>query len=360
MKIYCYNSGCGDAFRIEFVGQSGDTRHILIDGGHSRTYRNVLAAELARIASSKQRIDLCVVSHIHDDHIGGVETYINAVQADRAVDLVDQWWFNAPRIPRVAPQNSTIASEAKSIGQSDIIAGYLKSKDLLVKSSITSDSKPFILDGMELTVLSPSKSKLKMLVDKYSDPKVTIEPHEDFQVTEAVARKSRDYHIRIEEFDFTNWKEDQNPENGGSIVVLTKYKGKQILWLADAHPSVVTNSLKSLGYSKEYPLECDFVKIAHHGSLGNNSVELYQLISCDNYILSVDGYNLHGLPSKACLVNIITSSSRNRWNRCNFFLTCDDHPLRTIFNVDGDDVFERYNFRMIFPSNEAIVELDMD
>lgn len=103
MVLHCYNSACGDAFRIEFVGESGTIRHLLIDAGYQRTYRNTLSVVIASLIKKGQLIDLCIASHIHDDHIGGLEAYIKSIIANRTIDIVVQWWYNPPRLPRIVP-----------------------------------------------------------------------------------------------------------------------------------------------------------------------------------------------------------------------------------------------------------------
>jgi beta-lactamase superfamily II metal-dependent hydrolase len=348
MKVYCYNAGCGDAFRIEFTGSSGKTRHILLDSGFQSTFRTLLIAEIRSIELKKEAIDLCVITHIHDDHIGGIQTMINAIQAGRINDIISKWWFNPPRISNLQPKLQRLGSIAQSINQADVVASYLQSKDALPKSPIVSSTVPYELDGMEIYVLSPNKNNLHKLLDKYSDQKVKIERFEDEQVSRAIAKKSRDYDVPVEEFNFNGWKEDRNIENGSSVALLTKYKEKTVLWLADAFPSIVVASLESLGFSISNPVTCDYVKISHHGSLGNNSSKLYQMIKCQKYILSTDGYNSHGLPAKACLVQILNNPLRND-KFYSFYFTTNDPILNTIFEVDGEDVYKKLNFEMIFP-----------
>ncbi|PIF45364.1 metallo-beta-lactamase superfamily protein [Chryseobacterium sp. 52] len=349
MKLFCYNAGCGDAFRIEFKGKSGIIRHILLDAGYERTFRNVLSKDLNVIKKQGQNIDLCIATHIHDDHIGGLKSLVNAINTNRADDMILQWWYNPPRITNLKLKSSEVESVAQSISQADVITRYLSTKCVLTKAPIVSSPHPYHLDGMDIYILSPNERSLNKLIDKYRDPKIAIEPIEDDKASQAIATKTRDYHIPVGDFNFQKWKEDRNIENGSSIALLTKYDGKTILWLADAHPSVVVESLKSLGYSNINPLECDYVKIAHHGSLGNNSSELYQMIKCQRYILSSDGYNLHGLPMKACLAQIVTNPGRSINDHYSFYFTASDDVLRTIFEVDGDNVYKKFNFEIIYP-----------
>ena len=74
--------------------------------------------------------------------------------------------------------------------------------------------------------------------------------------------------------------------------------------MGDAHPSIVIESLKALGYSTHNPLRIDYIKVSHHGSKGNTNEELLTLIDCNNFIISANG-NHHGLPNKKTFARII-------------------------------------------------------
>lgn len=349
MKICCYNAGCGDAFKIEFNGKSG-LRHLLLDAGYTRTYRNVLAAEFALMEKNNLRIDLCIATHIHDDHIGGLKSWISAIEAKRANDIVEQWWFNSPRMLSMKVHKSESISTPQSIRQADVLTRYLVNNHTLCTKPIVFNKEPYNLDGMDIFVLSPDVETYRKLVGKYMDHKIQLESIEDHFTTRAIGAKVRDYHKILEDIDLSMWEEDKNLENRSSIALLTRFENKSILWLSDAHPSVIVRSLEELGYSDKNPVECDYVKISHHGSFGNNSTKLYQMIKCRKYILSSNGTNVHGLPSKACLAQILTNPSRAKNDFYSFYLTSDDEILRTIFAIDGDMVYQKYNFEMIYPN----------
>ena len=121
-----------------------------------------------------------------------------------------------------------------------------------------------------------------------------------------------------------------------------------MLWLADSHPTDVSRSLLKLGYSPTNPLICDFVKVSHHGSRGNNSDDLYDLIRCDNYIMSVDGENNYYLPNKECIAGILRNPNRKNGSEYHFYFTYDNPALRNIFNVDGYDVYKKWKFSTHF------------
>src|SRR5690606_7667099 len=76
--------------------------------------------------------------------------------------------------------------------------------------------------------------------------------------------------------------EDKAVPNGSSIALLAQWKGKTLLLLGDAWPSVVADSLARLGYSKATPLHVDVLKLSHHGSRANTSPALLEMLTYDH------------------------------------------------------------------------------
>src|SRR5687767_6189831 len=121
MKVSVYQSECGNAARMQFNGTDRLIHNVFVDAGFERTFREILIDEIREIISSQQTIDAWIVSHIHDDHIGGILAYIKAIQSGEIVDTVNTWYYNAPRgilsIPMATPISRV--SAAKSITQGD-------------------------------------------------------------------------------------------------------------------------------------------------------------------------------------------------------------------------------------------------
>lgn len=352
MNVYFYKAECGDAARLRFIGSDNKPHNIFIDSGYDRTFRYVLAEEITSIHNAGESIDLWIISHIHDDHIGGAIAYIDCIKDGKYTDIVSSWWYNAPRASYGSSkdhQPSTI-SLAKSIAQGDTLADYLIYKNKLTGSDITSHLPEINLFGLKIVVLSPDIRRLEQLRNKY--PLGANNPFEENEISAISDPKSLakyDYHMPLRSFDLKKWQEDNSVENGSSISVLTEFGGKRILWLADAQPTVVLRTLQKLGYSSSNPLVCDWVKVTHHGSKGNNSSSLYELIKCDNYLISSNGENIHCLPSKECIARILSNPFRNN-SKYNLYFTYDNKTLRDIFKVDGDTVFEEFNFNVKFVS----------
>jgi beta-lactamase superfamily II metal-dependent hydrolase len=354
MEIKFFQAECGDASCIRFLGNDNKYHNVFIDSGYERTFRHVLENEIQNIIGNNEIIDLWIISHIHDDHIGGVVKYIDTVKDGEYSDIVNQYFYNPPRIYDFNNSVKKI-SEFKSIGQGDVFYEYLKSNTKLLDYDITNSIEPLDLYGLKLTILSPTQKKTDDLRLKYPlDSSKPLEREEDEKISEAVAPKQNDYKTLINDFNLDKWKEDNSVENGSSISVLAEFNNKKTLWLADSHPTDIVNSLNKLGFNHDNKIVCDWVKVTHHGSKGNNSDALYDLIDCNNYLFSVNGENIHNLPSKECIARIIRNKQRSKNSKYNFHFTYDNQILRDIFNLENESIFEEHNFEVFYSDKSSV------
>lgn len=353
MELYTYQAECGDATRIRFFGSDGKHHNILIDAGFERTFRDVLQPDIKKIKIKNEIIDLCVISHIHDDHIGGIIAYIEAINSGEEQDIIKEWLYNPPRyFQEIKPTAYNEISKAKSIRQGDELLSYLSFHNKDFNSEVCSDLPLKNFFGVAMTILSPDKQGLHDLRKKYE--KVNIINYEEFTlISEAKSAIGYDYKKRLIDFDLNDWKEDNSIENKSSISLLMEFNDKRFLWLADSHPSTIIESLKKLGYSESNPLICEWCKVSHHGSKGNNSTEMFSLIQCNNYVISVNGENKHYLPSKECLARILRNPARPEGSHYKLHFTYDNDVLRGIFKSDGNDVFKQFEFSVQYQKDKS-------
>jgi beta-lactamase superfamily II metal-dependent hydrolase len=346
-EIFFYQAECGDASRIRYLGSDGKYHNIFIDAGYRRTFKNIISPHLNEIQTSDESIDLWIVSHIHDDHIGGIEQFIKQVESGESKDTINSWFYNRPRRTNQVIENKESISSAKSIRQGDILSKYLERINKVPNKDIVSNSTPIDLYGLKIHILTPSTEKLHKLRAKYeSDPSLPLEKQEGEAISEAKRAIKDDYHVKLSDFDLSIWDEDDSVENGSSISVMTEYEGIRTLWLADAHPSDIVSTLNSMGYDKDNKIVCDWVKVTHHGSKANNSDELYSLIDCRNFLFSADGKNKHKLPTKESIARILRNEHRMGDSYFNLYFTDDNEVLKKIFANEPDDIQEQLNFNV--------------
>lgn len=351
MQLYCYQAECGDAFRIRYIGNDSKAHNIFIDSGYERTYRHILQSEIEAISKTNEAIDLWVVSHIHDDHIGGIIKYIKVIKDNEVAEIVNEWYYNPPRDYTPLKQQNSISS-ASSIDQGDFLYDYLYQIGKLPLFDIVNDLEGIDFYGLKIEILSPSTENLQRLRDKYKKD-IPLERNEYDEISSAKSSSNNDYNIPLGAFSLNSAKEDKSEENGSSISILATYEDTKILFLADSHPSIITSCLKKKGYSDKEPLECDYVVVSHHGSEGNNNSDLYSLIKCNNYIFSTNGEK-HNLPNKSVLAQILRNRHRDIKERYNIYFPYRTDILSDIFHIDGEEVYNQWNFKVHLSGNKML------
>lgn len=323
LEIKIFQVFCGDCISIIFNDKEDKTHSIIIDAGYPITYQRTLKQEIANL----KEIDLFVITHMDNDHIGGMSSLIN----EYPIPPIKEFWFN--HCP-AGIEVSTQMTNKISVGQA------LKLRDYLSKTSLLS---PTILQGFEhqigfanLKVLSPNVKSY----EKYANLFPTDETENEF--LSKISAKENDYSSSIESFRDEILTEDISIPNGGSIAFLFELLGFKMLFLADAHPSVIVEGLNRLGFSKDNKISVDYVKLSHHGSAFNISEALINIIDCKNYIISTDG-GKHQLPNKKTLSKIILNPENKGLN---FIFNYDNHTTRNIFTLEEQNTF---GFELSYP-----------
>jgi beta-lactamase superfamily II metal-dependent hydrolase len=333
MKIKFLQAFNGDSILISFKDDTNKNRNILIDGGTPRTYQRFLKAELEHLLNENESIDLLIVTHIDDDHIGGIKELYQDTKLDRS--FIKNVWFNSGNLisdyfkdnrEKTREVNIIMDDQTNmSVGQGITLENALISDGKWSQSLIRVNKKPILFYGSQITILSPSDKGLKKLHKKWQievDKTVNMSNNHD------------DFSIPVSELVKRKFTEDKAVPNGSSIAILIENQGSKALLLGDAHPSVIIESLKNLEYTDENKLKVDIVKVSHHASKGNTKPELLSLIECDNYMISTDG-NKHGLPDKEAIARIIAHNPN-----CKLYFNYDDF-INTLFLPED---MEQYKF----------------
>lgn len=324
----------GDCFVVEWIDQGGKKHCIVLDGGTSRSYRDYTRAILTTIES----IDLWVVSHCHEDHIGGVLKYLEDVESGLLKTRCHRWLYNSHRQGIVLLDDvSTDGTKAESVRQFDLLLSLLKRSGVDVQSIGGTALDTIEIGDMKITIMSPD-------VDELNTFRNSALPHEADTV--AVSSVASDYGRRVDSFDIEHFKEDENLVNRSCLSLLLELGTKSFLWLSDSIPSSVCKSMWQLGYTEEHPLQCDLVTLAHHGSSGNNNVDLMRCIYCDTYFVTSDACNKHKLPNKEVLSRILRTKREDDGRQLKFLFACNNTEISQIFNVDGEDELKTYNFKV--------------
>jgi beta-lactamase superfamily II metal-dependent hydrolase len=299
----------GDAVLVTCKSQTGTTR-ILIDGGPPTAFRarrpgayrdGALKSALDKLRSADEYIDLLVLTHIDDDHIGGL---LKAFEhPDYLGKMVRKVLFNSGQL--IHEHFKTPLQQTKEVfGNFENNADTSVNQGVSFEKHITNlgiwdrclvwQGTEYDVNDVKLRFLSPNLANLHQLLEKWED-----EQHDAF-----TSSSSTDYNENYKSLLVTDqFCPDKSVHNGSSLAFILEHEGKRLLLLGDAFASTVNEGLQALGYSNQKPLKVNLVKLSHHGSSANTDINLLSLIDSDVYVISTDG-SRHGLPNKRTLARV--------------------------------------------------------
>lgn len=287
MLIKVLKAGNGDSILLKL----DNNFNILIDGGNNiNDYKHNLKQEILEIQKSKEYIDLLIITHIDQDHIKGIEYLLKDNEIDN--DIIKNFWFNSF-------SSSTTVNNDISYHEALRIESIINSLNIPINRQITLEQTPNIsLFGLTFSILSPYKKNIENLIVKNTD---ICSSSTDYKLSlkEILDKNPRIFVDKIEDLD-------RSISNKSSIAFLLEYKTKKILFLGDAESTVLHQSLeKILNYRGIDKLDIDYLKLSHHGSHKSLSMNLFNYIKCNNFIISANGKK-ENLPNKLTFAKILT------------------------------------------------------
>ncbi len=309
----------GDCLWIEY-GSAKRTRRVLIDGGPIGAW-SALDAQMRSLPAGDARIELVVLTHVDTDHVDGLVRLF--AEPPPWPFVVRDVWFNGWRHleqahgllgGRQGEFFSALLTQRLDAGQwNRAFAGG---------PVVVRDGAPLprveLADGLSLTLLSPSGGTLDRMRNAWRKDVRDLDPGDLDAAWKLLARQKK--YLPAEgllgstpELDALLEKQsrpDNAAANGSSIAFLAELgpAGKSALFLADAHPGVVCESLRRLLDERGlHALEVDAVKVSHHGSKANTTDELMSLVRSPRYLVSTNG-GIFGHPDDEAIQRIVARS----------------------------------------------------
>jgi len=361
IKFEFLDAGNGDCIWIT----TDEGINILIDGGWSYTYdkmskkkedrlqRDDIKTKVKNLRANNQKLDLVVLTHYDDDHIIGLYKLLEAENKQGENTIIKEIWFNAFEKGVLNPlySNNKQVGAPKQKQFEEVIEKILYieyhdtvsideirtpvEKDRIVVLSPYTDKDYLVTKEIALTLLSPNNEKIKELKEEYDD-----------YLSKQSGAKVSDWTKSIESLRDEDEYLDEEEANGSSIAFILEYSKEKFLFLGDAHINLIAKSLKEMGYSVDNPLEVQFIKLSHHGSINNISKEFLSLVKTREFVVLAKSPTTHKHPDKETLVKII-EYYRGVQSEVNFKF---NYELETIFpdiTLFESDELSRNNLLLI-------------
>lgn len=312
VKIKALQVKHGDAIILEIADAPNKIFRMLIDGGppgvigkvnHPRLKSaqiGALTTELDNYHQTDQSFDITVLTHIDDDHIGGILAAYKKKEYREV--LGKEVWFNSARLiakhlkqaPHtgseiiISPIEGSETSVSQGIDLDDLLDLHQESREL-----ITTNSCPKKYGWGTIRILSPTTAQLTNLHDQWVKEKPLRE----------TSGKESDYDKPIAYLQCNDtFVSDSSVRNASSIALLINTAAGNLLFLGDAFSSTVCGSLRQLKFSESNRLQVEVCKVSHHGSKGNTCAEFLSLVDVKKFIISTNGGKQ--LPDKQTIARI--------------------------------------------------------
>jgi beta-lactamase superfamily II metal-dependent hydrolase len=346
MNLTMFQSGKGDCLLL-----SDGRSNVLVDGGMPDAYRAHVGPALGELRKKKQRIDLVYVSHIDQDHIGGVLRMLDDEVAWRVHEYQVRNGnpkHKSPRVPRppelrkiwhnafheqlkknagaieealaaAAPVLSGAAVEtlrqagvkqqelATSIREAIQVSRRIGANQLGIPLNPESGGKlmmrrdgqpPTTIGGMKITILGPTEKDLGRLRRDWNEwlrknreglqsIRETARRDEERLGASELDRLMRALALQVEVFGDP---QSVTPPNLASLTLLVQDGKQSILLTGDARGDQVLEGLIAANYvTKGGSCTVDVLKVPHHGSENNVDRAFCDAIVATDYIFCGNG-----------------------------------------------------------------------
>jgi hypothetical protein len=295
----------GDSLILHY-GPADRPRFLIIDGGPDGVYESSLRPRLEQLHDRWKRdddekldLEMVMVSHIDDDHIAGIISFVKEIQSGDAPPCnIRTIWYNSfdhvlgDAADTIRAHVATIEQNAAASGAPEsweafaVVSSVRQGRELrervdalgvplnggfdglvmLDQSRAASDTAA-LPEGLTLRVIAPLKKRIDKLRKEWEDD---VRRHPDPVVVAAFA--------------------DRSVPNLSSIVVVAEFAGKRMLLTGDARGNDISEGLQSCGLlDSAGAAHFDVMKMPHHGSSRNVTLEWLEKITADHYVISADG-----------------------------------------------------------------------
>lgn len=393
IKIKIFPALNGDSILLDL-----SDKLLLIDGGYVNTFNEFLCSELKKKSEEGKRISHLIVTHIDSDHISGIVRLLEK-NTNSEIISIDNIWHNSYRHIKEFSDNLSLkdyegkedlsalssksylkeviegrheisAEQGSTLGALILKGDYKWNSEFGGKAvSINNLDAISIDDNTTIRILSPNNEKLSKLkkywsMELYKKGYQILEDDSnyddafEFLLAQEKQKKvllKKDISggdIDIEKLNNVEVVEDSSATNGSSISFVVEKDDKKLLFLADSHPSMILESLKTHYLEDEFPIKFDAIKLSHHGSITNTSKELLELIDSENYIISSNGSKF-GHPDIETIARIINRKST--FTRNLHF----NYPPKFINEINKTDLKDSYLFEINVAKEESPLEIEL-
>lgn len=303
LVVHYIDVGQGDCIYIAFP----DGTDMLIDcgsqGGSSK-YQTSAISDL-KVLNPDGKIDRVMATHSDTDHI----SYLDEVLSEFQVGNV--------YMPNIRPKSG---KSVKINGRDVMVDSLDESKLVMFRDEDTIDTDSYA--EFFIAALSEPNCNITLNIGKYEIR------GQDYTFTF--------YCLSQKEWDIRSLKDkkgrpDATQINAVSPIGILEYAGRRLVFTGDS------NNSNEKYYCETYPyVDCDVLKVAHHGSRTSSSDDFLQHVKCEYAVISVGDGNSYGHPEQETLDRLKANGIQktHRTDKCGNVVLTVSHTGEMAFSCE--------------------------
>lgn len=414
LQVIMFKSDCGDSFLVTIIGIN--EINILIDCGTRDTYLNYIKPKLIEMNNNNKVLDFVILSHMHDDHIGGAIEFFKENESNDISKIikVKNVIYNGIKGLKIENYEEIECNQNDKMIYEGIIANgnaTLKKKessnnismkqDVFLSRYITkggykwNDFNQFTDDvvyisgnklpkleldkNTSMTFISPNFEDLKNLNSswetylKHIRKKIKIvnselaqNAYEAFlflisssEGEQIIKQISQNKVINIDDVKKLSneviEQDNKKYENGSSIAFILTFENRNLLFLGDSFSKTYLNNL--LEWKKKSGIKYfDMIKVSHHGSKFNTSDDFLKNFDSPLYLISTNGK--HGHPDIETIAKIINRKINFNKKNIDKRTIISSNKTNSIEMFNRKNIKDEFKFEVQYLSNEPIKLFD--
>lgn len=303
LVVHYIDIGQGDCIYVAFP----DGTDMLIDCGSEKGRKEY---ETSAISDLKElnpdgKIDRVMATHSDTDHI----SYLDEVLSEFQVGNV--------YMPNIRPKSG---KSVKINGRDVMVDSLDESKLVMFRDEDTIDTERYT--EFFIAALSEPNCNITLNIGKYEIR------GQDYTFTF--------YCLSQEEWDSRSLKtkagySDATQINAVSPIGILEYAGRRLVFTGDSNES------NEKYYCETYPyVDCDVLKVAHHGSRTSSSKDFLKHVKCEYAVISVGDGNSYGHPEQETLDRLKTYGIQkiHRTDKCGNVVLTVSHTGEMAFSCE--------------------------
>ncbi len=262
LVVHFIDVGQGDGIYIEFP----DGKDMLIDMGSTEGMKDAAAVNILKDLNDDNIIDHLMLTHTDQDHV----EFLDAVLG--AFDVANIYMPNV----KAEPSNKTLLEEVNNLDKDKL--ALFTDPDVVTSSTY---AKFFI------AALSEEDCSIRLNMDKNANSNDIVISGEGYNLT---------FWCPTAQFYADNNLKTAERLNAVSPVGILTFNSRRIVFTGDSNSLNEPLIAERIGY-----LDCDVLKVAHHGSQTSSVDEFLRAVNCEYAVISCGADNSYDHPRQATL-----------------------------------------------------------